>query len=1100
MNKSISIQNLIYRNYLKSSLIPIIVIEVTLLLLYFGINYYISERNRTTMLDEATKNIREIASREVRSINRQLIEVADLALIMKRDHESFFADPDACYLPNGRAEFRVHENGAYFKSADNGGGSLYYASTTRIGPDQERKALCSEMLDPLLVSIVETSPIVTQAYLNTWDDLNRLYPFMPDAPGQYGSAINMEDYNFYYDADSEHNPERKPVWTGAYLDPAGQGWMVSVIVPVYRGDFLEGVSGLDVTIDVFVQNILDLRFPWDAGTFMVDKAGTILAMQKKVEPVLGLKELGGHDYSESIKETVEKPEEYNLLNNPDESLKKQFSTLFASQAEISSIDIAGVDYLVSQEIVAETGWRMMTLIEKNKVFEPITKLKLLSDEIGLAAILAMVIFYVIFFLYLLTKSRKLTDIIATPITKLSDLTQDLGRHLRSGQLELSGIVEVDSLTTNFNTMSMELKAAIMEAQAARQEADSVISNFLDSMLVVDEKLQINRVNRETCHLLGYKEEDLLARQVSILFDEPETTVAGYFNFPFRPETEDREELRNVELTFVASGGAKLPVSINLARVTNEAGETVGVVAGAKDISELKRTLNQAEQQKKFIQNIFNTVPGGLLVIDSSFQLTRSNDTYTRLVERWSTKYGFDREKLAARILAELGSCLPRQQSGEINIQGDDDELIIEFHSSNVSVQESRDSRVIFLHDVTSRHKAGAVRKLQSTVLDQTSEGVIVTDTEGIILYGNMAAQTMSGYDSVDLVGRKTSLFKSGKQDDEFYRELWETLKRGDAWSGSIINRRSDSSLFETEMTISPVRSTDSEVTHYVSIWRDVSQVRDLQRQLLQSQKLEAVGQLAAGVAHEINNPIQYILNNLTFFKNSFNSLIPLLNELQRGLQQTEPLPDEAWRSNLLRLVDESGLEFLLEEIPEGLEDALSGTSHVARIISAMKEFAHPGKEDKSPNDLNRLIENAVVVTHNEIKHLAEVETTFDYGLPHIHCEPGAISQVLINLIINARDAIEERGELDSLGRIAISTRQVDNSVEIRVTDNGVGVSEEIRHRIFDPFFTTKEVGKGTGQGLAIAYDILVNKHKGSIACESRPGEGTTMIITLPLGG
>ncbi len=1098
--KSINIQTLIYRNYLKSSIIPIVVIEVTLLLLYFGINFYISERNRTTMLDEATKNIEEIASREVASINQQLIEVADLALIMKRDHEAFFAHPEACYLPNGRAEFKVHENGAFFKPTDNGGGSLYYAGTTSIGEKEQHKALCSEMLDPLLVSIVSTSSIITQAYLNTWDDMNRLYPFMPDAPSQYGSAIHMEDYNFYYDADSSHNPEHKPVWTGAYLDPAGQGWMVSLIVPVYRGDFLEGVSGLDVTIDAFVQNILNLQFPWDAGTFMVDKGGTILAMQSKVEQVFKLKELGGHNYSESIKETIEKPKEFNLLNSSNDSLKKQFSQLFASQGKISSIDIGGVDYLVSQEIVGETGWRMMTLIEKNKVFAPITKLKSLSDKIGLAAILAMIVFYVVFFMFLLARSRKLTDIIATPITKLSDLTQDLGKHLKSGRLELSGVTEVDTLTTNFNTMSKELKTAISQAQAARQEADSVISNFLDSLLVVDNDLRISRVNRETCHLLGFTEDELLGRPVSDLFDEPETAVTAYFNFPFQPETQDKIELRNLELTFVAGDGARLPVSINLARVTNEAGDTVGVVAGAKDISELKQTFIQAEQQKQFIQNIFNTVPGGLLVIDGGFLLTQSNDTYNQLVERWSGKYGFVEEKLAAQILTGLAQKLPGQQSGEINIPGADDELIIEFHSSSVSMQESRDSRVIFLHDVTSRHKAEAVRKLQSTVLEQTSEGVIVTDTEGIILYCNLAAQTMSGYDNHEMIGQKTSLFKSGINDGEFYQLLWDTLKKGDVWNGSMTNRHRDLTLYETEITISPVRSTGNEVTNYVSLWRDVSQVRSLQQQLLQSQKLEAVGQLAAGVAHEINTPIQYILSNLTFFKKSFANLTPLLDELQRGLKKTKLSLDPEWKQTLSRLVEESELEFIREEIPEGIEDALAGVMHVARIIAAMKEFSHPGRENKSPTDLNRLIENALVITHNELKHVADVETSFDTGLPFLNCEPGSISQVLLNLIINAADAIKEREDTDSLGKITISTRQVEQNIELRLSDNGVGIVKDVHDRIFDPFFTTKEVGKGSGQGLAIAYDILVNKHLGNIVCESTPGQGTTMIIKFPLDG
>jgi signal transduction histidine kinase len=482
--KQTSINALIYKNYLKSALIPIFILEAALLLLYFGINFYISEKNQVTLLNEATTNIQGIASREVATINQQLKEIADLSIIMQQDHQSFFSHPDFCFTPNAQPDFAYHENGAFFKTKDNGGSSLYYASTTRIGAAERHKARCSESLDLLLKSIVDTSPIVTQAYLNTWDDMNRLYPFMEDAPRQYGSALNTEGYNFYYEADAEHNPGRNPVWTCAYLDPAGQGWMASSIIPIYNGDFLEGVSGLDVTINSFVQHILNLRFPWDAATLMVDKTGTILAMQKRAEEIFQLQELGSHAYSESIKKTIEKPENFNLLNNPDRALADQFSKLFASKAHIAAIHIAGVDYLVSQEIVTETGWRMLTLIDKAKVFAPITSLKELSNKLGIGAIATVVLFYLLFFFFLLKKSKKMTALIATPIKKLSRVTQQLETHLKSDQLDPSGILEIDALAENFNTMSLELEHRTQDLILTRDRADDANkakSEFLANM-------------------------------------------------------------------------------------------------------------------------------------------------------------------------------------------------------------------------------------------------------------------------------------------------------------------------------------------------------------------------------------------------------------------------------------------------------------------------------------------------------------------------------------------------------------------------------------------------------------------------------------------
>lgn len=1096
--KQRSIHALIYRNYLKSSLIPILVIEVALLLLYFGINFYISEKNRSTLLSEATKNIEEISSREVAGINRQLVEVTDLARIMLRDHEAFFAHDNGCYLPNGEPEFGVHKNGAFHKISDNGGSSLYYAKSTPIGAAELRKARCSEMLDPLLISIVETSSLVTQAYLNTWDDMNRLYPFMTDAPAQYGPAINMEDYNFYYDADAKHNPERKAVWTGAYLDPAGQGWMVSVIVPIYRGDFLEGVSGLDVTINSFVQHVLNLEFPWGAGTFMVDKSGTILAMQDTIEKIFKIQELKEHQYSENILETIEKPKEFNLLTSTDTAIRKQFNELFTSRKKISSMTIDGVDYLVSQEIVAETGWRMITLIEKEKVFAPITQLKELSYRAGFIAIAAMLVFYAVFFGFLLTKSKKLTTVIAAPITRLSELTKDLGKHLRAGEIALSGIDEVDNLVVNFDTMSRELEAAIAQANAARREADSVITNFLDSLLVVDPQLRIARVNKETCQLLGCKESELLGRPVSDLFEEPDAEIAACFNFPFLPETRDLPELRNVELTFMATSGKRLPVSVNLARLNNDDEETIGVVAGAKDIGELKEALLQAEQQRLFIQNILNTVPGGLLVISENAVLSQANETFHRQIQTWCLKYGFTDQNLRTQIISAIAERIQRQQSGEIVFAGYHDELIIEYHASTNEMHNGKDNRVIFLHDVTARHRAEAVRKLQATVLEQTSEGVIITDTDGVIQNVNLAAEQMSGYAGNDLVGRKTSVFKSGIHDDNHYRSLWETLLLGEVWTGSMTNRHQNGSLFETEMTVSPVRSSGGGITHYVSLWRDVSQERTLQRQLLQAQKLEAIGQLAAGVAHEINTPLQYIQNNLAFLKTAFSDITPLLDELQAGIRTPELFTDSKWQQNLSTMIENCDLEFLSEEIVQGVTDALNGVEHVTRIVMAMKEFSHPGGEKKTQTDLNRLVDNAVIVTQNEWKRVADLKTSFDPRLPAVLCDSSAIRQVLLNLIINAADAIKEKFAEEKDGEISITTRAHETDIELIISDNGSGIKKEIRDRIFEPFFTTKAVGKGSGQGLAIVYDIIVNKHNGSIRVDSEEEIGTSMIISLPI--
>jgi len=477
------LSTLIYWNYLKSSLIPIFAVEVVLLLIYFGITFYVSGKNQALLLEEATQGLQEIISREVANIHGKLQEVTRLALLMQRDHEAFFAS-EACVMPNGKPQFAVHANGAFYKAVDNGGASLYYSASTQMGETELSKARCSEVLDPLLKSLVDISPLVTQAYLNTWDDMNRLYPFVVDAPVQYGASFNMEDYNFYYLADAEHDPARKPVWTGAYLDPAGQGWMVSLVVPIYRADNLEGVSGLDVTIEAFVQKILNLHMPWNAATFMVDGEGTILAMQERAETLLKLRELKNHVYDTPVEGTVEKPDDYNILRHGAVSIRDQLADVFDSRAAIGGLSIDGVDYLLSQEIVPETGWRMISLVEKDEVLAPITTLKQLSDRIGYLAIGGLLLFYAGFFVYMVRTSHTVSSTIAEPIAKLSKLTQGLGETLRTKPFDRVGIEEIDRLGGHFNEMAAELERrtqALVDARLSAEAASRAKSIFLANM-------------------------------------------------------------------------------------------------------------------------------------------------------------------------------------------------------------------------------------------------------------------------------------------------------------------------------------------------------------------------------------------------------------------------------------------------------------------------------------------------------------------------------------------------------------------------------------------------------------------------------------------
>jgi len=286
--------------------------------------------------------------------------------------------------------------------------------------------------------------------------------------------------------------------------------------------------------------------------------------------------------------------------------------------------------------------------------------------------------------------------------------------------------------------------------------------------------------------------------------------------------------------------------------------------------------------------------------------------------------------------------------------------------------------------------------------------------------------------------------------------------------------------------------------------RDVTERKVLESQLTQAQKLEGIGQLAAGIAHEINTPMQYLGDNTRFLDDAFTELITLLKQYGRLHQQARNgLIDPETVAAVGTLVDEADVAYLCQEIPRAISQSLQGVARVTKIVRAMREFSHPGVDEKTAVDINKAIESTVTICRNEWKYVAEMVTDFDASLPPVLCLPGELNQVILNLIINAAHAIGDvvgDGATEK-GTITIGTRrrgQPKAEVEISVQDTGGGIPDEIRDKVYDPFFTTKDVGKGTGQGLAIARSVIVDKHGGTLSLETECGVGTTFTIRLPL--
>jgi len=397
--------------------------------------------------------------------------------------------------------------------------------------------------------------------------------------------------------------------------------------------------------------------------------------------------------------------------------------------------------------------------------------------------------------------------------------------------------------------------------------------------------------------------------------------------------------------------------------------------------------------------------------------------------------------------------------------------------------------------------AAAERKYRG-MFDQALFGIFQVDIEGHLLNLNQAMANILMYATPDemLESHRAPLWTTAVSPERNAEFLAAMTEFGQVRAFELEVYRKDGSKIWISATVRTM--VDKGVfAGFEGMFEDITERRLLREQLLQAQKLESVGQLAAGIAHEINTPTQYIGDNIRFLKKSFAKLTSVLSISVRLWKETcrDTVTSKEEMAAALQKID---VEFLIEEIPKSINDALEGVTRVSSLVSAMKEFSHPGTKEKVALDLNHAIQSTITMAQNEWKYVAEMETNFEPTLPLVSCMPGEFNQVILNLIVNAAHAIGDRSKERNgeRGKITVQTARISTGVEIRIGDTGGGIPVQARAKIFDPFFTTKEIGKGTGQGLAIARSVIVDKHSGSIEFETVLGEGTTFIIRLPHKG
>ncbi|MEM6330543.1 MAG: ATP-binding protein [Planctomycetota bacterium] len=384
-------------------------------------------------------------------------------------------------------------------------------------------------------------------------------------------------------------------------------------------------------------------------------------------------------------------------------------------------------------------------------------------------------------------------------------------------------------------------------------------------------------------------------------------------------------------------------------------------------------------------------------------------------------------------------------------------------------------------------------------IDTSNDAFVSVDASGVIHEWNARAEALFGWPRQEVLGRRLSetIFPEQASRGGGLQQITRAGHEGKRLE--VIARRRDGRELPAEVSMSMMQRGGAIM--FNAFIHDISARRELQAQLAHGQKLESIGQLSAGIAHEINTPTQYVGDNTRFVRDALADVFGVLDayatlaDLVRGggdARQALPALDRA--------IEAADLGYLTGELTDAVDQSLEGIERVASIVRAMKEFSHPGSATKTPTNLGDAIAATITVATNEWKYVASVETDFDPAMPLVPCLPGDFNQVILNIIVNAAHAIGEKlGRGGEKGLISVSTRVEQAWAVVRIADTGTGIPEEVLTRIFDPFYTTKDVGVGTGQGLAISRSVIVDKHGGTLDVESQVGEGAIFTIRLPIG-
>jgi PAS domain S-box-containing protein len=533
-----------------------------------------------------------------------------------------------------------------------------------------------------------------------------------------------------------------------------------------------------------------------------------------------------------------------------------------------------------------------------------------------------------------------------------------------------------------------------------------------------------------------------------------------------------------------------------------------------------RERGEAERRIRWLEHlheaIVNEIPAALLVLDARGNVVTVNPEFSRI---WGRSIEQVDGRPLERVLppdflesAGVGEVLSAVAAGRsvaprIARVIDDDGGMRAFDVRAKRLDEGR--LLLVLSDLTEvellAKQVADLQRYNENIIQNMNSALLVVDREGRVTYGNPTAEHILDAEPGGLRGRQVwDWFPNAPREEAL---IFRTLRENARFRGAeTVLTRPSGRIIPIGISCAPMSDRDGTPLGAVAIFQDLTEIKQLQRQVLQTEKMASIGQLAAGVAHEINNPMGFIHANLCQMSEYLDDLAKVwekMETLRKAVEEVHPpepsVPEEIQRatSELDAVIEKVEADFLISDFGKAVRESLEGSERIRHIVQDLRAFSHQDTAELVESDLNQCLDSTANIVWTMMKHSVSLTKQYD-ELPPVHCFPMQLKQVFMNLIVNAYQAIEARGAGDEVrGEIHLRTELRENAVAILVKDNGTGIAPDALDRIFDPFFTTKEVGVGTGLGLSTSFNI-VRRHGGAIRAESVEGQGTTFEVLLPL--